>query len=88
MFQEPCQRCQLLDLYDIDLRYSALLAVTVGFSGVVSIYRCCAVTVPVAIACLWGFCVCVLCDPTSTLMKAVWNPLPSHALDDDPELSH
>jgi putative permease len=33
---------------------------------------------------LWGFWGVFFAIPLATLVKAVWNALPSHALDDDP----
>ncbi|MFA0674358.1 AI-2E family transporter, partial [Vibrio sp. 10N.222.51.A6] len=122
----------------LDLRYSALLAVAVGFSVLIPYIGAAAVTVPVAIVGLfqwglepqfywlllaygiiqaldgnvlvpvlfseavnlhpvaiivavlvfgglWGFWGVFFAIPLATLVKAVWNALPSHALDDDPE---
>ncbi|MEZ9698740.1 AI-2E family transporter [Vibrio sp. 10N.261.46.E12] len=122
----------------LDLRYSVLLAVAVGFSVLIPYIGAAAVTVPVAIVGLfqwglepqfywlllsygiiqaldgnvlvpvlfseavnlhpvaiivavlvfgglWGFWGVFFAIPLATLVKAVWNALPSHALDDDPE---
>jgi putative permease len=121
----------------LDLRYSVLLAVAVGFSVLIPYIGAAAVTVPVAIVGLfqwglepqfywlllaygiiqaldgnvlvpvlfseavnlhpvaiivavlvfgglWGFWGVFFAIPLATLVKAVWNALPSHALDDDP----
>ncbi|XNH05530.1 AI-2E family transporter [Vibrio cyclitrophicus] len=122
----------------LDLRYSALLAVAVGFSVLIPYIGAAAVTVPVAIVGLfqwglepqfywlllaygiiqaldgnvlvpvlfseavnlhpvaiivavlvfgglWGFWGVFFAIPLATLVKAVWNALPSHALEDEPE---
>lgn len=122
----------------LDLRYSVLLAVAVGFSVLIPYIGAAAVTVPVAIVGLfqwglepqfywlllaygiiqaldgnvlvpvlfseavnlhpvaiivavlvfgglWGFWGVFFAIPLATLVKAVWNALPSHELDDDPE---
>lgn len=78
----------LLLAYGIIQALDGNVLVPVLFSEAVNLHPVAIIVAVLVFGGLWGFWGVFFAIPLATLVKAVWNALPSHALDDDPEHSH
>ncbi|CAK3917619.1 putative transporter YfgO (fragment) [Vibrio crassostreae] len=74
----------LLLAYGIIQALDGNVLVPVLFSEAVNLHPVAIIVAVLVFGGLWGFWGVFFAIPLATLVKAVWNALPSHALDDDP----